>query len=450
MGDQKIIPEIAAKHASQPAVILQAAAHYLDNPEEKNLPALQAIAEKQPGHPQVQALLALEARKEGDPVTAYRAMASALAAWPDEPWWHAIAAEAATQCHDTAASLDHWKQAVDLDPENIAFTHSFGDALLAAGNVDQAIQTLEMACASDPARVDAWLSLANAYRAGGDYRHAIGGAEKAIFLAPGQVKPILTSGEIALEAGQVELGQQRAKTALQMDPNSAKATWLLARSQTLLGHPAEALNTIETALPVLVDPYPVLIERTRLIRQVKGAQPALEALKGLVDQYPEEPEGLGDYANALAEAGQRDAAEKAAQSALLLQPDRPDLHLLLGRIQHATGQLDQAIQHLSDAIRLSPTNVEAYIELGKVHQDRREHNLAQKVYQQASAIAPTDARPYYQAGLTLKDGKDYISAEIMLRKAAELAPEDLNIRRQLAAIIAINLVHNSQEASLSK
>jgi hypothetical protein len=35
----------------------------------------------------------------------------------------------------------------------------------------------------------------------------------------------------------------------------------------------------------------------------------------------------------------------------------------------------------------------------------------------------------------------------MLRQAAELAPEDLNIRRQLAAIIALNLVHNAQEAS---
>jgi tetratricopeptide (TPR) repeat protein len=450
IGDQKIIPEIAARHAGHPAVTFQSAVHFLDNAEANNLAALQAIAEKQPGHPHVLALLAMEANKEGDPATAYRAMTSALAAWPDEPYWHAVAAEAASKCRDTSGSLEHWKKAADLDPENIVFTQAFGDALLAAGQVDQAIQTLEMACASDSGRVDAWLSLANAYRTAGDYRHAIGGAEKAIYLAPGQVKPILMSGEIALEAGQIELGLQRAKTALQMDPKSPKATWLLARSQTLSGHPGEALNTIETALPLLSDPYEVLVERTRLIRQVKGAQSALEALKDLVGEYPEEPEGLGDYAKALSEAGQRDAAEKAAQSALLLQPDRPDIHLLLGRIQHATGQLDQAIHHLSEAIRLAPNDIEAYLELGKVHQDRREHNLAQKVYQQASAVAPSDARPYYQAGLTLKEGKDYISAEIMLRKAAELAPEDLNIRRQLAAIIAINLVHNPQEASLPR
>ena len=33
----------------------------------------------------------------------------------------------------------------------------------------------------------------------------------------------------------------------------------------------------------------------------------------------------------------------------------------------------------------------------------------------------------------------------MLRSASEMAPEDLNIRRQLGAIVALNLVHNAQE-----
>ena len=51
------------------------------------------------------------------------------------------------------------------------------------------------------------------------------------------------------------------------------------------------------------------------------------------------------------------------------------------------------------------------------------------------------------AALMLRDGKDYLSAETMLRKATELAPDDVNIRRQLGAVITLNLIHNSQEAS---
>jgi hypothetical protein len=35
----------------------------------------------------------------------------------------------------------------------------------------------------------------------------------------------------------------------------------------------------------------------------------------------------------------------------------------------------------------------------------------------------------------------------MLRRAAELAPEDITIHRQLAALVALNLVHNRQPVS---
>jgi tetratricopeptide (TPR) repeat protein len=65
-------------------------------------------------------------------------------------------------------------------------------------------------------------------------------------------------------------------------------------------------------------------------------------------------------------------------------------------------------------------------------------------------VAPNDYRAFYQSGLILRDNKDYAPAESMLRRAAELAPDNLSIRRQLVAVIALNLVHHQQqEASLS-
>ncbi|MEN4099337.1 MAG: hypothetical protein ROW52_05395, partial [Anaerolineaceae bacterium] len=63
--------------------------------------------------------------------------------------------------------------------------------------------------------------------------------------------------------------------------------------------------------------------------------------------------------------------------------------------------------------------------------------------QQAIEIAPNDPRPYYQSALIMREGKDYVGAEAMLRKASKLAPNDVSIRRQLGAIIALNLVHTA-------
>ena len=74
--------------------------------------------------------------------------------------------------------------------------------------------------------------------------------------------------------------------------------------------------------------------------------------------------------------------------------------------------------------------------------ERREFQQAIQIFEQATSIAPDDPRAPYQAGLALKESKDYRSSETMLRRAVILAPHDLNIRRQLAAVVALNLVHN--------
>jgi Flp pilus assembly protein TadD len=50
------------------------------------------------------------------------------------------------------------------------------------------------------------------------------------------------------------------------------------------------------------------------------------------------------------------------------------------------------------------------------------------------------------AAAAYKESRDYQNAEYMLRQAAELSPNDPIIRRQLASIVALNLVNNLQEA----
>ena len=61
-----------------------------------------------------------------------------------------------------------------------------------------------------------------------------------------------------------------------------------------------------------------------------------------------------------------------------------------------------------------------------------------------------DPRPYLQASAAYKESRDYRNAEYMLRQAAQLSPSDQSIRRQLAAIVALNLVNNLQEAPKRK
>jgi tetratricopeptide (TPR) repeat protein len=175
----------------------------------------------------------------------------------------------------------------------------------------------------------------------------------------------------------------------------------------------------------------------------------------MVNQYPDDGRVLSAFAQTLAQNGQHEAAVRSAQRAIRsgngnLNPlDQYQMQLLLGKLLSQSGQLDQAIYHLDQAIQLMPNSIEPYLELGNAHQSRRQYRQALRMYEKAASIAPNDPRPHYLSGITYKEGKDYKNAESMFRRAATLAPNDVNIRRQLAAVIALNLVHNPKPVRIS-
>jgi tetratricopeptide (TPR) repeat protein len=153
-------------------------------------------------------------------------------------------------------------------------------------------------------------------------------------------------------------------------------------------------------------------------------------------------------AKAYLEVGEAENAITNAQNALNVctdktsQNEQANLHLLIGQVFRQTGQLNESIDHLSKAIELAPDRLEPYLELGLALKEQREYQQALQIFEQATTIDPADPRAPFQAGLALKESKDYKLSETMLRRAVSLAPNDLNIRRQLAAVVALNLVHN--------
>jgi tetratricopeptide (TPR) repeat protein len=206
--------------------------------------------------------------------------------------------------------------------------------------------------------------------------------------------------------------------------------------------------------------------RARLLHRTQGQAAGLQALDELTERYPEDPAVLGLMAEALEESGQYEEAIKVAQHALRNMPSftvigaQPKgmpaavthpagLHRLLGRLLHRTGQLDQAIHHLSEAILLEPGQVEPYLELGGTQLERRQNAQALQTFKKAITVAPQDPRPYYHAGFVLKESKDYLTAENMLRRAVSLAPNDLTTQRLLAAVVALNLVHNRRQSTVN-
>jgi len=212
------------------------------------------------------------------------------------------------------------------------------------------------------------------------------------------------------------------------------------------GQLRDALTELNRAIEEIPSEWELKFERARLIGELQGASAAQDLLQKLVVEYPRNEQILWYFAQTCMKTGKIKLAEQSALQALKLNPQNVEIHRLLADVFKDQGQLDRAVFHLSEAVRLQPSHLETYLKLAEVYSGRREFSKALEIYQQAIQINSQDYRPYYYSALVLRDGKDYPGAEVMLRKAAELAPEDVNIRRQLGAIIALNLVHHGQEA----
>lgn len=437
----------AAQRYPQAAVVrMQVAISCIKSSEpESGLDIARSLTQEQPANPIYQALRARLAVLVGHMDEGLEAYEIALKLWPDEAGWHDIAGDLAYGLDRSDLGLMHRERAFEIEPNNVDFALKLGEGCL-SGDVDlRAVEVLETATHIDKNRLDVWLMLSRAYRKVGRLVQALDAALNASQVDPTTGKGHLYAAEISLALGQGEQALTYARSAYLREPENSSIILFLAQLLDTLGKASEAVKILEDAPLVIRDQFDVVFERARLIYRLKGAQPVLEILERLAVENPEEPDVLAFLAFAQNEVGQFEHAERNGFKSLRLNPNQAELAFMLGRLQHKAGQLDQAVYLFSEVIRMTPERLEPYLDLSTVYQERRETAQALQILRQAIRVAPGDYRAYYQSGLLLRDSKDYADAEIMLRRAVELAKDNAGIRRQLLAVIALNLVHNKQE-----
>jgi tetratricopeptide (TPR) repeat protein len=240
-----------------------------------------------------------------------------------------------------------------------------------------------------------------------------------------------------------------AGKVLQAEPTRQRALKVKVETLICTRQYEEARQLILRALDQADDAVPFELLNLKLDAAVSHKS-VLPAAERLAQAYPDRVEVLNTLAASQLENDQLPQAEKTLQKSYLLNPDDPQTLLAMGHIDRIQGNLDHALAHLSQAVQLDPSLIDAYLELGLTYQTRREVNKALETYHRAIQMVPKDARAYVQAAAAYKDSRDYHSAELMLREAAQISNNNPSIRRQLASVMALNLVNNLQEAPKRK
>ena len=402
------------------------------------------LIESDTANPSLHALMAF--CHQDDPPLALQAIKTALHLWPDEPEWHAYAADLYYQNDQFDLAAHHLEQALEISPLEASYWQLLGEVKLHEKDFQSAKAYFAKAVDIFQTNPEALASLANINKRLGDFQAALTCLQKAAELSPDESSYSFSIAETLLEKSDFEGAMSQANILLESHPDHIPARLIMIKALAGMKQFEQAQNILKAAISQSPDALSLKLAQVELTLANQGANAALPMAIDLSKLHPDDTDVLYILASLLIEAGKDEDAGKVMHHTLEIDSNQSGIYLLQGRINRKNGNLDQAIAQLSNAITLDPSLVDAYIELGKTYQLRREHPQALQVYDQASQVVDKDPRPHFHAGLAFKECKDYRRAEEKLRKAAQLAPNDASIRRQLAAVITLNLVHNLQEA----
>ena len=445
--DSEKINEIMEGFKDDENVLIQKAILDLNNNPQNSAEVADNLLVKNPNDPILLAILAYASR--GEPLKAVEAIEQALGSWDDEAEWHAFAATMYQDTKQYSEAAAHLEAALRLEPKNARYWQLLGDVKLLEKDYHAAKDYFGKASDLFPGNPEALDSLARINQQLGEHQIAIQCWQKASQLEPENPDYILSIAQSHLARKEPELAINEINRALGRNPDHPKALLLKAETEIDSNNVNLARLTIQAAEAIVADPIPFELLAIELDRQL-NFNAALNKLKNLADANPNSIAVLNKLAEYQIEAGQLDKAERNLQHSQAIEEDNPQTLLSLGKIDRLKGNLDQAISRLDKAIKLDPSLIDAYLEMGQTYQDRREVNNAIETYHKAIAMISKDPRPYVQASAAYKESRDYRNAEFMLRQAAQVSPTDQSIRRQLAGLVALNLVNNLQEAPKRK
>ncbi|MDX1613507.1 MAG: tetratricopeptide repeat protein [Candidatus Promineifilaceae bacterium] len=295
------------------------------------------------------------------------------------------------------------------EPTRSAASYAASGALLQRdGEVEEAIAAYEEAVARDGSRIEYYIPLIDLLTQQGRPNEALSWAEEIVVLAPenDQVWTVLAAAHLAN-------GDRLAETG---NPTGADLEY------------AEAVRSARSAIEINPNNALAYANLAGALAQLgpEQYQNAQEAAEVALTIEPENPEVRKHMATVLELQGFYPAAIEQYQLALEQNPNRADLYIGLAYNYYATRDIPTAILTFQDAIEVDPDNADAYDGLGWMYFLIGEYPSAEEHLTTAVELDPEMVRAHAHLGAALYRNLNYDNAIPQLEMAVE-AYQDVTV-----------------------
>lgn len=342
------------------------------------------------------------------------------------------------QAGQAAIGLPHFKAALEADAGQGRYWLSYIDALIQAGNADEARQVLgrgrELGLQGDAVEMLAGhldgnnpspreLDLLVAGFAEGRLADVEALARAMTVRYPGYGTGWKALGVALTQMGRTAEALVPMQKAAALSPDDAEAQNNLGAAFQKLGRLDAAETSYRRALRISPDYLEAHSNLAVALKDLGRLDEAEASCRRALQLHPDEPEVLGNLGLVLKDLGRLDEALASCRRALQIRPDHAELHSNLGLVLKDLGRLDEAEASFRRALQIRPEYAEACINLGATLQEGGRMPEAEAAYRQALGSRPDYAEAHLSLGATLQELGRLDEAEAAYRQALQAKPD---------------------------
>lgn len=226
-----------------------------------------------------------------------------------------------------------------------------------------------------------------------------------------------------IQNGNLELAEDCAKSALDLDPKNFDSLNILGSIKGLQGEIAESIDLLVAATEIKKNDFGLQFNLAKAYIDLGRYQESLPHHRKAISLNGNNPDAYVNYARSLSELGQSMEAIAAYEKALKLNPEDFEVWTYKGLVLNGLKNYEGAIGAFNEALRINPGYSAAIFSLGVTYYDLREYQQAIVLYERALAMDPNNPSIWFNKGLAHYDSRQYSDALNCYKCAQQHRPD---------------------------
>ena len=310
------------------------------------------------------------------------------------------------QRKDYKSAIDAYRQAIQLDRDNLDAIRGLAENLLNDGQIDAALDQYKVIADANPEDAQTYLRISEIYRRQGKYDEALESLKKAQGMVPDAL-------EVPYNIAVVYQAQARYDEAVKILQDLLKKTEKPENSYSQSDRNNRG----------------IFIERLGMVyRDQENYQAAVETFRKMVTLGGDDNARTGyqDIIDTYSEAKQWPQATAAAKEAVQKLPNDRDLRMVLDAQLADNGDSEKAFADVRSLLKGAPEDRDVYVRLGIMYTRLKRWSDAEEALnkaEQLSTKAEDKEQVYFLRGDAYEHEKKYDQAEAEFKKILATDPQ---------------------------